>query len=68
MNEKNYDKPLNQFREDFIKLKDNYCECKGVFEEYSNIKREMTELADYMVIKFKPCCNYIKFKKKDDEF
>ena len=66
LNEKNYDKPLNQFREDFIKLKDNYSECQGVFEEYSKIKNEMIALGDYMVIKFKPNCNYIKFKKKDD--
>ena len=66
LNEENYSKPLNQFRDDFLKLDDKFCKCKGVFNEYEKISSEMMELSEYMTIRFKPYNLYIKFKLKDD--
>ena len=66
LNEKNYNKSLYQFREDFLKLKKDYCECEGAFKEYSVLKSEVIESLDYMTIRFKKSDNSIKFNKKDD--
>ena len=66
LNENNYKKSLNQFREDFLKMKDDYFECEGVFQEYSILKSEVADSSDYMSIRFKISSNNIKFKIKDD--
>ena len=71
LNEKNYEKPLNQFRKEFLVLKEEDCKCDGIFNEYSNMKLEVKEIADYIVINFKSNKNnakigYITFKLKDD--
>ena len=66
LNENNYNKSLNQFRDDFLKLKEDYCECEGVFKEYSVFKSEIMESLDYITIRFKKGNNSIKFKIKDD--
>ena len=66
LNENNYKKSLNQFRSGFLKLKDNFYECEGTFNEYSQINSEIANLSDYFVIRFKNNINTIKFKVKDD--
>ena len=66
LNEENYKKPLNLFREGFLKLDDDFCKCKGVFNEYEKISTDMMELSEYMIIRLKPSNLYIKFKLKDD--
>ena len=69
LNEKNYSKSLNQFREEFLALTKEDCECQGIFEEYSKLKFNIEELSDYMVIRFKAeslNVKYIKIKIKDD--
>jgi uncharacterized protein YdcH (DUF465 family) len=69
LNERNYSKSLNQYREEFLALKKKDCECHGLFEEYSKLKINIEELSDYMVIRFKAeslNVKYIKIKIKDD--
>ena len=53
LNEDNYKKSLNQFRIDFFKLKDEDCQCKGIFKDYSTISKELTKLLDYTAVRFK---------------
>jgi len=69
LNEKNYYKSLNQYREEFLALTKEDCECQGIFEEYSKLKFNIEELSDYMLIRFKAeslNVKYIKIKIKDD--
>ena len=69
LNEKNYSKSLNQYREEFLALTKEDCECQGIFEEYSKLKFNIEELSDYMVIRFKAeslNVKYIKIRIKDD--
>ena len=66
LNENNYKKSLNQFRKDFLRLKDNTCECEGTFNEYSQINSEIANLSDYFSIRFKSNINTINFILKDD--
>ena len=67
-NEENYKKPLNQFRKEFLELKDDYCKCNGIFKEYLNMFYKIHYLSDYLMISFKN--NYliskISIKLKDD--
>ena len=53
LNEKNYEKSLNQFRKGFLELKEELCKCEGIFNEYSKIQFNIKELSDYMIINFK---------------
>ena len=54
LNEDNYTKPLYQYRLDFLKIKDEDCECKGTFEEYSIMKiKDLGKFLDYEVVKLK---------------
>ena len=69
LNEENYEKPLNQFRKEFLELKKENCQPSGIFQEYSKLKFEVEELSDFMVVRFKSGeCNfkYISIKLKDD--
>ena len=66
LNENNYQKSLNEFRSDFLKLKDNVPECEGTFKEYSQIDSEIADLSDYFSIRFKNYINTINFTLKDD--
>ena len=61
LNEDNYKKSLNQFRAEFLELKDEDCKCKGIFIEYSNIAFNHQDIADYVAFNFK--ANYINVKK-----
>lgn len=61
LNEANYKKSLNQFRAEFLELKDEDCRCKGIFKEYSNIGFEHQDIPDYITFNFK--ANYINVKK-----
>ena len=58
LNEDNYKKSLNQFRIDFLCLKDEDCECKGIFEEYSKFSKESGKLLDYTAVRFKSSYSY----------
>jgi len=71
LNEKNYEKSLNQFRKEFLELKEEHCKCDGIFSEFYNMKFNVKELSDYIVINFKSNKNedtfgYISFKLKND--
>ena len=69
LNEENYNKPLNQFRKEFLELKKENCEPIGIFQEYSNLKFDVEELSDFMVVRFKSAeynIKYISIKLKDD--
>ena len=66
LNENNYQKSLNEFRSDFLKLKDNVPEIEGTFKEYSQIDSEIADLSDYFSIRFKNYINTINFTLKDD--
>ena len=61
LNEKNYEKSLNQFRKEFLELKEEHCKCDGIFKEFSNMKFNVKELADYIVINFKSNKSEAKF-------
>ena len=69
LNEENYKKPLNQFRQEFLELKDFNCKPIGIFKEYSKMSFDTIELSDFMVIRFKSVeynIKYITIKLKDD--
>lgn len=73
LNEKNYEKSLNQFRNEFIMLKKEEFEDDSIFKEYKDFKMEMEQNLDYMVIRFKNNkfnniynIKYISIKLKDD--
>ena len=69
LNEKNYEKSLNQFSKEFLELKEEHCKCEGIFKEYFNMKFNVKELSDYMAINFKSNKNkigYISIKLKND--
>ena len=53
LNEENYKMPLNQFRKEFLELKKEHCKPSGIFKEYSNMKYDIEELSDLMVVRFK---------------
>ena len=54
LNEENYKKSLYQYRLDFLQLKNEDCDCKGTFKDYSTIKIEnLGKFSDYTVIRFK---------------
>ena len=61
LNEDNYKKSLNQFRAEFMELKDEDCKCEGIFKEYSIITFDEQDISDYISINFK--INYINTKK-----
>ena len=71
LNEKNYEKPLSQFRKEFFELKEEDCKCEGIFKEYMGLKFNIKELSDYILINFKSnsykinSC-YIPIKLKND--
>ena len=68
LNEDNYKKPLNQFRKEFLELKNDDCKCKGIFKEYSNMFCKTNDLSDYLMISFKNnfLTSKISIKLKDD--
>ena len=66
LNEENYSKSLSRFRDDFLKLDNNFCECKGVFNVYAKLTPKIIEFSEYMTIRFKPCNIFIKLKLKND--
>jgi hypothetical protein len=69
LNERNYNKSLEQFRQDFLDLEEKNYKSDGIFKEYSNMKFNVKELSDYMVINFKSNKNkfgYISIKLKND--
>ena len=71
LNEKNYEKSLNEFRKEFFELKEENYKCNGIFKEYMSMKFNIKELSDYMVINFKSNkykihSSYISIKLKND--
>ena len=67
LNEDNYNKSINQFRNDFIELKG--CECKDIFKDYSEINKNLNISNDYTVIRFKSNQHnipYISISLKND--
>ena len=73
LNEKNYSKLLNEFRNEFIMLKIEDFQKDAIFEEYNKLKIEMKEILDYTIIRFKNNKNNnsyniksIKIKLKND--
>ena len=69
LNEENYKKSLSQYRLDFLQLKDEDCQCKGIFQDYFKIYENIKEFSDYTVIRFKSYFNnipYISIKLKND--
>ena len=69
LNEKNYNKALNQFRKGFLELKEDDCKCEGIFNEYSSIKTNIKNLSDYYAINFKfknYGTKFISIRLKDD--
>ena len=71
LNEENYKKSLSQYRLDFLQLKDEDCECKGIFKDYAQLNKDLGGLSDYMVVRFKSESSKIPFisislKKKND--
>ena len=69
LNEKNYEKSLNQFSKEFLELKEEHCKSEGIFKEYFNKIFNVKELSDYMAINFKSNKNkigYISIKLKND--
>ena len=53
LNEKNYSKLINEFRNEFIMLKIEDFQKDAIFEEYIKLKIEMKETLDYTIIRFK---------------
>ena len=53
LNEKNYSKLINKFRNEFIMLKVEDFQKDAIFEEYKKLKIEMKETLDYTIIRFK---------------
>ena len=53
LNEKNYSKLVNEFRNEFIMLKIEDFQKNAIFEEYKKLKIEMKESLDYTIIRFK---------------
>ena len=50
-------------------MKKEHCEPSGIFKEYSNLKFDIEELSDFMVVRFKSSeynIKYISIKLKDD--
>ena len=67
LNEDNYNKSINQFRNDFIELKG--CECKDIFKDYYEINKNLNISNDYTVIRFKSNQHnipYISISLKND--
>ena len=52
LNEKYYNKSLQQFKIDFIELEGTDCKSEGIFKEYSKIEFKIEEeLKDYTMFK-----------------
>ncbi len=50
-------------------MKKEHCKPSGIFKEYSNLKYDIEELSDFMVVRFKSAeynFKFISIKLKDD--
>jgi len=61
LNEENYKKSLSQYRLDFLQLKAEDCECKGIFKDYAQLNKDLGGLSDYIIVRFKSKSSNIPF-------